>query len=209
MALTLLIEGRRLPRADASCLTRGAGTVRPDTGFHMGDALRDALMETAVVLRGITRPSGDPAEAPPRQRLLFRDSLQVLEVKGHIRPIQAQAGREIGRVHVAMVGTGPRLAQSRYGEAEGGKAGEDIPPSLLPACANRFQPWQRWAETRRASRRGSTTLLDLTLKVCAENLGIRQTADALGMNERTALSALQRSLWQYCLIAGWETEQAA
>ncbi|HWX48140.1 MAG TPA: hypothetical protein VNZ61_08810 [Roseomonas sp.] len=208
MALTLLIEGRRLPRTDASCLTRRAGTARAEPGFHMGDALRDALMETACVLRGITRPSGTPADAQPRRRLIFRDSLQQLEVKGHIRPIQAQAGREISRVHAATVGGGPKLAQSRYGEVDGGAPGEDIPASLLPACANRFQPWRSWAETRRASRRGSATLFDVTLRVCAENLGIRQAADALGMDERTVLGALQRSLWQYCLIAGWETEAA-
>jgi hypothetical protein len=112
-------------------------------------------------------------------------------------------------VQAVIMGGGPMLAQSRYGDLVQGGGSDAMPPSLLPAYRDRYMPWRAWAREQRISRRCGWSLLEVTLKVAFENLGIRQAADSFGVRQGVALDALQRGLWQYCLIAGWETEEAA
>ncbi|MFC4169618.1 hypothetical protein [Teichococcus aestuarii] len=209
MALTLLINGRPLPAPDARGLTEGAGAVRAGQVFVMSDSLRDALLAAAAELRGITRSAAAPEEEKPRMRLKLQTPLHLLLERGHIRKMQHQAGHEIGRVMEAIAGGGPALAQNRYGETISGGQAPDIPVCLLPALNHRFLPWKRWAQEQRVSRRSPYTLFTVTAAVCFESYGPDQVAGALGLHRRTVIESIQRSLWRYCLIAGWESEEAA
>jgi hypothetical protein len=184
MVLNLLINGKSLRQE----------TWKP----HV---TTDAQVRRAVARSGAVAPAS-------RERLLYRDALQYLLEKGRINEKEEAAGLEIQRVHAAVVGGGPRLAQARYGEVVALGETTDLPLALMPAHANRYAPWKAWALERRVSCRSGVTLFDLSIAVCFDNLGNDQAAERLGLDRRTVLRRLQASLWQYCLIGGWVSEAA-
>lgn len=140
------------------------------------------------------------SEAPEQPRPLRREALATLLRNGHLPPESARAGREIAEVFYAIIGGIRGRVTAQYGERIPGGPAEDWAPRMRTAYAERYAPWSDWAG-RQAAGRG--TLAGLTLLVAADNLGLRQTAQKLHMDQRTVLTRLQDSLWWYAETANW------
>jgi hypothetical protein len=205
MTLKLLVQGRQVPQYGHGGLTRYAGTVRPEecTAYTMDDAERDAVLEGAELLPGITRPSGLFVPRPKSQRLvIYRDTLQSLVNKGEIGKLQEDAGCEIRDVYQLLMG-GSSHGVGSYTEEVALPNGEMVPARYGAAVTRRFLPWQAWARRTPINRAKTKTAYDVAILICGWGLGKRQAANALSMDQDDVLKRLQLSLWRYAEMAGW------
>jgi hypothetical protein len=154
-----------------------------------------------------------PAEAAPAQaaarRTLRRNALVWLHSEGILHRHQVLAGQEIERIFaVITAGAGASLT-ARYGRITFDRAasGDDLPPGLRAAYADRYAPWRAWAGALAATP--AKSVADLTILVCVDDLGPRQVAEAMRMDQRTVKRRLQDSLHWYARHAGWVEERNA
>ncbi|MFK4047647.1 hypothetical protein ACI2KH_22135 [Roseomonas mucosa] len=138
------------------------------------------------------------------ERRLRRDIGFLLYDGGKIRIEQFRAIGEIAEVFAAITRSLQPKLSATYGERLPGGCEADLPPMLKAAMVERYAPWREWAGATKAGSRAN--LADLTLLVAVDNLGMEQVGNRLGMNRRSVLRDLQRSLWQYALIGDWVRE---
>jgi hypothetical protein len=199
MALTLMIEGRRLRSPDHRQMHAYAGRVEAAGRIHV-EGVVDELRASAQELRSLAMRSSREQDRP-RPRLLYRDALEQMEEKGLLRSEQATAGREIMEAFHVLYGSSPG-GVGGYSELVPLPCGELVPARFGSLISERFLPWREWARVRFTSRARTKTLEDLTALVCVYGYGQQQAADYLRMDRRRLLDLLRNSLWEYCVVAG-------
>ncbi len=176
-------------------------------GLEHAPAGRNAVLATLGAMPDPPAPLREGCDTAAALKPLQRDPLAFLAARGSLRGEQVRAGQEICRVYLAISAgiTGRQVAN--YAEASArGPATEDWPVGLRTAYRDRYVPWTAWAGTQAASRKSRHTLHDLALLVAADGWGHAQVAAEWGMERRTVLDALQRSLYWYASHAGWVRE---
>ncbi len=133
-------------------------------------------------------------------RKLRRDIIVVLMESGDITPEQARAAREILKVYTAIAGA-QSIRGSAYGELRGGSDNTDWQPALSRAYRERYCPWRDAMGLKMV--RGTTSVASLVFLIACDNMGVRQVADQLRMDQRTVKSVLQQALHAYAEMAGW------
>jgi len=138
------------------------------------------------------------------RRVMTRNPLEHLEEKGLLKPSERRAGEEIERVwHFRTAALLPRTA--RLGERlDRGPSGHEVSAGMIKAC-RRFNAWAEWAALEKLNPR--VTLVDLTLDVAVDGMGIRQVADHRGCHQNRALRLLKLALWKYVEIGGLHAKQ--
>lgn len=163
----------------------------------------------------VTQALGDRVASPDdrltafevwdRQRMLRRDTLAFLRERRRITANERRAGSEIAMVCEWQGGDRQPIVRSQFRERlaeDASSGGGSLWLSVLDVEHTRFAPWKEWA--RAFPVRGQVTLVELTLLMTVDGVGLRQLADRLAMDQRRALGLLRRSLHRYCVIAGWQ-----
>ncbi|RVT97908.1 hypothetical protein EOD42_08950 [Rhodovarius crocodyli] len=139
-----------------------------------------------------------PAVADPRP--LQRDVLVMMLDAGLLRPEQCRAGREIAEMVYATTAGIIGNVVARYDERITGSDADDWPSHMRSAYVERFRPWSEWAKAEAVK---GLTFRQITLGICADNLGCKQYGVRHGIHRMTALRKLQLSLFWYAEQARW------
>ena len=140
------------------------------------------------------------SRASRSQRPLQRDALAVMVEAGQLRMEQGQAGREVAELVYASIAGVRGSVTASYAERIPGGASDDWPTSMRVAYAERFRPWSDWAG--RMVVKG-VTFRQITLAICADNLGCEQAGNRYRLHHLTIRRKLQHSLLWYAEQAGW------
>lgn len=214
-------------------LTRVVGAVDTEAGprpFATSDAMAArvvgeqharAMAEQARVMAGQCRPSPafripapyDPGAAVveadrmrvflERKRAFLADKLRGLMDAGKITRAEFRAGDEIAMLHEWAEGGRQLLARSQFRErlAASSSDGIGVAASMEEVERKRYAPWKAWASAFPVKT--TRSLEDLTRAMVVQRMGVRQAADAFGMDQRRVLALLRRSLGCYAVLAGW------
>lgn len=178
--------------------------------MHRADGVRDLSQEPvphvtsdrlAVML--LARHAASRPAAATARRVLSRDPLERLHADGALPSASLRAGQEVAAVwHFRTAGLMPRVA--RFGERlDRGAGGDEVSPRMIAACA-RFNVWAEWAHRQPVNPR--ITLVDITLDVAVDGLGMQQLADRRGCDRIRGKRLLCLALWKYAELAGWLEE---
>lgn len=192
-------QSERVVVAGASFVTTDALAARAAAAWHRRHR------------PGTPPPPYDPdeaaraAEALARSREFRADRLLLLRDRRRITAAELRAAHEIALVAAWIAGGFAPLARTQFRErlaASTGEAEGAMWWALLEAEHTRYAPWRAWAAGFPV--RPGATLDDLTRMVAVENLGVRQVARRLRMDQRRVLALLRRSLHRYACLAGWQ-----
>jgi hypothetical protein len=178
------------------------GESKPAIGWNAlkgADAPRRTLAEFEARRESAERAA---AATEPTIRRLRRDVVGLMLAYHTITEDQHRAAGEIMQVYTAI--TRSLFAKvASYGDAPGGGTPTaDWPPSLRRAYVERYSVWRD--EMGRVPA-GQSNAGDLVLLVVMDNLGVRQAAGRLHMDQRTVLRVLRESLHRYAEIGEWIT----
>lgn len=142
-----------------------------------------------------------------KQREFRADKLAGLHEAGRIGQGAYRAALEIRWLVEYLDGGRKPLARSQLREylPSGGDVGGEL-MDVEEAERERYAPWRLWARglpARGLPRPSDETLEDLTRMVVVLGRGVRQVADALRIDQRSAEKRLNLSLEWYAAHAGW------
>jgi hypothetical protein len=184
MALKLRVEG--VVQGEAYCTTDREAERARAAAFAKREAMR-----------------ARSAEAPPAVYVPRRDVLVAMLQDGRLRGEQVRAAREIA-MHWHSVTRALFARGGLYAERMPGGA-ETVEHPLVQARTARYAAWAEWAGTQAVTPAAS--LVDLTLDVAVDGLSPWGVRLKRGISDVRAFRLLQRSLWQYALLAGWVEEE--
>lgn len=187
----------------------GMAVTVPVGVVDLDDQSRPWVTSVAQVRQVV--PKHDPeaalveAEKLLAERLHVSDKLRGLHEQRRITTAEMCAAGEIGLMVEWIEGLGGvvPVARQQFRERMASSTTDAAETSWLWKLElehTRYQPWREWAQAYPVSAEGSMETLT-RLFVVAE-LGVRQVADTLRVDQRRAERLLRRSLHRYAVLAG-------
>jgi hypothetical protein len=182
---------------------RAEGQVVQGEAYCTTDRQAERARMAAFATRERQRVRGAEGEAQPVAYVPRRDVLVAMAQDGRLRGEQLRAGREIAE-HWHSVTRALHARCGLYAERMP-KGAEVAEHPLVQARTARYAAWAEWAGTQVVTP--AISLVDLTLDMAVDGLSPRGVRAKRGISDTRALRLLQRSLWQYALLAGWAEEK--
>ena len=169
--------------------------------IQQADAQRRAREEMEQHVRDAELRASATPETLNKKR---QSVVETMFERGQMGAMQVRAATEIARVFQA-VGCELSARTSRYGAVSGG--GNEWPVALGVAYRERYTPWRE--DQGRAALVSGRSPCQLVFLLVVDNLGPRQAADRLGMDQRTLKAGVCESLYRYAELAHWLNKTAA